>query len=516
MSDIYAMQASKNEIKESIKMIAITQEEVNKASEMIGKFVGGYSKKDKGLTDEVWLAKELQSELPDKSAEELCGLASEIMESVKEYNLNYQDVCNVAKHGIESNKWLTNKISEVSVGLSVIDYGNYLNAIDNSITNANAQMLRTVTTNAGDISQCMNLDGFIAEQYAVNTFNMQAQLDGSPYYAEVMVPNPGETYGLNSFDTVIKDIHTGKIVHQYQFKFGKDAKTTIGLLKSGNYNNQRYVVPADQVAEIKKAFPNKSVEAYMGGTDRVPTKSGSLTKEEAKKLQLNTQEKGVLPRDDWNAFNTKELALNIGKNAGMAGLQAAVITVGFDLVTKKVKGEPIDENETVELALKAGTDSGIKAAAAGALKVASEKGVIAIIPPGTPANVIAHMVCVEIENAKILVKVASDEISMTEAVDMMTRTTTAMGYGIGWGTTGMAIGAAALSWIPIVGPIVGGIVGGTVGYMAGSKFGNAIYLGLKKLGSVIKSTANKVWSGVKKIANGVRSGFRNFKQRLFG
>ena len=73
MSDIYAMQASKNEIKESIKMIAITQEEVNKASEMIGKFVGGYSKKDKELTDEVWLAKELQSELPDKSAEELCG-----------------------------------------------------------------------------------------------------------------------------------------------------------------------------------------------------------------------------------------------------------------------------------------------------------------------------------------------------------------------------------------------------------------------------------------------------------
>ena len=54
MSDIYAMQASKNEIKESIKMIAITQEEVNKASEMIGKFVGGYSKKDKELTDEVW------------------------------------------------------------------------------------------------------------------------------------------------------------------------------------------------------------------------------------------------------------------------------------------------------------------------------------------------------------------------------------------------------------------------------------------------------------------------------
>ena len=38
-----------------------------------------------------------------------------------------------------------------------------------------------------------------------------------------------------------------------------------------------------------------------------------------------------------------------------------------------------------------------------------------IIPPGTRANVIAQMACVGIENAKILVKVASDEISMTEA-----------------------------------------------------------------------------------------------------
>lgn len=516
MSDICAMQASKNEMKESIEMIAITQEEANKASAMIEKFVGSYSKKDKELTDEVWLAKELQSELPDKSDEELCGIASEIMESVKEYNLNYHDVCNAAKHGVESNKWLTNIISEVSAGLSVIDYGNYLNAIDNSITNANAQMLRTVTTNAGDISQCMNLDGFIAEQYAVNTFNMQAQLEEASYYAEVLVPKPGKTYGLNSFDTVIKDANTGKIVHQYQFKFGKDAKATINLLKNGNYNNQRYVVPADQVEEVRKAFPGKTVESYMGGTETVSTKSGVLTKEQAKKLQLDTQEKGVLPREDWNIFNTKELALNIGKNAGLAGLQAAVITTGFDLVAKKIKDEPIDGDETIELALKTGVDSGVKAAAAGALKVVSEKGLIAIIPPGTSAGLIAQMACVGIENVKILAKVASGEIVLTEALDMMGATTTAMVYGLGWGTTGMAIGAAALSWIPIVGPIVGGVVGGTIGYMAGSKFGSAVYSGLKKMGSVIKTTAKKVWSGITTAASKIGNGIRCIGRKIFG
>lgn len=212
--------------------------------------------------------------------------------------------------------------------------------------------MRTVTTNTGEISKCMNLDGFIAEPNAVNTFNMRAQLESSKYVAEVKVPEPGETYGLNSFDTVIKDSTTGKIVHQYQFKFGKNSKATIDLLKGGNYNNQRFVVPLEQVEDVKNAFPGKSVEAYMGGTDVVSIKSGTLTKEQAKKLQLDAREKNVLPRNDWNSFNTKELALNIGKNAGLAGLNAAIITTGFDLVAKKVQGEQIDADTTIETALK--------------------------------------------------------------------------------------------------------------------------------------------------------------------
>ena len=54
-------------------------------------------------------------------------------------------------------------------------------------------MMRTVTTNTGEISKCMNLDGFIAEPNAVNTFNMRAQLESSKYVAEVKVPEPGET-----------------------------------------------------------------------------------------------------------------------------------------------------------------------------------------------------------------------------------------------------------------------------------------------------------------------------------
>lgn len=509
MMDLKVMKASTNDINDTILIEEVSEEEAFEASDIIQKFVKSYSEKGNDVSDEQWLRNELKSELPEKSEKEIQQMASEIIASVNEFDTNLSDINERCGSGMEHSAWLANKISDAATGVSVIEFGNYLNAIDTSITNANAQMMRTITTRVGEISQCINLDGFIAEQHMVNTFNMQAQLEGSKYIAEVMVPKPGETYGLNSFDTVIKEAGTGKIVHQYQFKFGKDAKATIDLLENGNYNNQRFVVPAEQVEEVRRAFPGKSVEAYMGGTDTVPTKSGTLTKEQAKKLQLDTQEKGVLPREDWNTFNTKELAFNIGKNAALTGLQAAAVTTGFDWIAKKMQGKPVDGDETIELALKTGTDSGIKTAATGALKVVSEKGIIKIIPLGTPPAVIANIVCVGIENAKILAKVADGEITMSEALDLMGRTSTAMVYGLSWGATGMAIGALALSWIPIVGPIIGGIVGSTISYMAGSKFGSAVYSGLKKVGSAVKSGISKVYSVVKR-------GVSKIKEFIFG
>lgn len=509
MTDLKEVKTNLDTNKNKFLSEDLSENEAFELSRMIEKFVKSYTNKDKNLSDEQWLNKELKLELPEKTEKEIRQMADEILESVDEFDKNYRELNQECNRGLTSNTWLMNKITEASTGISVIEFGNYLNAIDNSITIANAQMVRTITTNAGEISQCMNLDGFIAEQHAVNTFNMQAQLEKSPYYAEVLVPSAGETYGLNSFDTVIREVSTDKIVHQYQFKFGKDAKATIDLLKDGNYNNQRFVVPADQVEEIKKAFPGKSVEAYMGGTDVVATKSMPLTKAQVKNLQLDTQEKMVLPRTDWNTFNTKELILNIGKNAGIAGMHGAVITTGFDLIAKKIQGGSIDSDEAVEMALKAGTDSGIKAAAAGALKVVSEKGVITIIPKGTPPAVIAKIACVSIENAKILAKVANGEITMTEALDLMGRASTTMVYGLGWGTTGMAIGAAALSWLPIAAPFVGGIIGATVGYTAGAKFGSAVYSGLKKASSFVISTASKIYNsakrGIRKVTNVIKN-----------
>lgn len=500
---------------QDVQMEGLSKKEAKEFKKLLTKFVKAYGQKSKDITDQEWLKAQFLEELPDLTEEQAEKLASETVDSVKEYDDNLKSLNEATARGTSKEQWLADKIAKASSGMSVVQYGEYLNSIDTALTNANAQMMRTITTNAGEINQNQYLDGFIAEQHLVNTFNANAALKKSKFFAEVKVPGAGETYGKNSFDIVIRDSTNPKAtpVHQYQVKCCDSAANAIQKLRdSGSvtkYSNQQIVVPADQVQEVQSAFPGKTIVSKIGGTDKVSIVSDELNKEQVKELQLNAQSEGQVPTTDWNSFQTKELALNIGKNAGLAGMQAAALTTGFSLAAQVIKGEDIDVEETVTVALKTGADSGLKAATAGAVKVGVEKGIIGIIPKGTPMGVIANTVCVGIENIKILKKVADGELTMTQALDQMGKTTTAMIYGLGWGTTGAAIGAYALSWIPIVGPVIGGLAGGMLGYMAGSKFGEAVYKGLKAVGTGVKNVCKSVWNGVKSVGSKIKNGFRH-------
>lgn len=489
----------------------MTETEAKAFKILLTKFIQSYSKKDGSMSDKEWLKMLFKEELPHLSDEQAEQFANQTVESIKDYDANYRSVNSAASKGISKEQWLADQIAKASAGVSVIQHGEYLNSIDKALTNGNAQMMRTVLTKAGKISQAYNLDGFIAEQHHVNSFNANAALTKSKFFAEVKVPEPGETYGKNSFDIVIRDATNPKAVavHQYQVKYGKDAQATIQMLKAHGsvtkYSNQQIVVPPEQVAEVQKAFPGKTVVSQIGGTDKVPVTSNPLTKDQAKDLQLNTQNEGSVPTTDWNTFKTKDLAMQIGRNAGMVGLQAAAITAGFSLVEQAVRGEGIDIEETVELALRTGLDAGIKAAITGAVKVGVEKGVIGIIPQGTPAAVIANIVCVCIENVKILVKVASGELTMSQAIDRMGRTSVAMVFGLGWSSIGASIGPVVFAWIPVVGPVIGGLIGGIVGYMAGERFGGLVYEGLKAVARGVINTCRSSWNTIRSIERRIKT-----------
>ena len=210
-----------------------------------------------------------------------------------------------------------------------------------------------------------------------------------------------------------------------------------------------------------------------------------------------------MPKADWNSYQTRELAVNLGKQAGQAGIQAALLGVGINLAKKAFDGEKIEAEDIVKTAVETGSDTCVKAAAGGALKVAAEKGVISILPPGTPAGTISKIACVAVENAKILMKVAKGELTLSEAAEHMGRTSVSMYAGLSAGAVGAGVGAAALSFIPVVGPIVGGVVGGIVGYTAGSKVGETIFNAGKKVVQTGVKVIKKAAEVVSNFASGV-------------
>ena len=126
---------------------------------------------------------------------------------------------------------------------------------------------------------------------------------------------------------------------------------------------------------------------------------------------------------------------------------------------------------------------------------------------------IVNVVCVAIENVKILMRVANGEITMGEALDLMGCNTVAMTFGLKWGTAGIGVGIVALSWIPVVGPVIGGVVGGLVGYMAGSKMGETVYQTAKKIAEVAKNTVKRIWETGKET---IKNGALWVRETLFG
>ena len=513
--------AEYTELKDESKseFVGMGEKEAKALQPVVQRFMESYAKKEATLSDEQWLNEQMAKELPEKTTTEIQTMSRDILTEVATFDRNMASINAACDAGQSREDWFQEQVQAASVGVGVNDYGNYLANIDRTLYQANTQMMRAVTTNAGEVSQCFNLDGFIAEQQHVNSFNAQAALERQSYRAEVLAPEPGETYGLNSFDVAIKDVKSGKILHQYQFKFGQDAQATIRLLKDGGYNNQRFIVPTEQLDEIRKAFPGKSVSDVLGGTEKVPTRSEGMTKAQAKQYQHDIQDKNQIKAMDWNSYSTKELAFHLGKNAAMAGLGGAALATGIHLAAKVVKGEKIRGEEVVEVALTTGADAGVKAAAVGALKVGVEKGMVPMLVKGTPVGVLSNIVCLGIENAKIMAKFAKGEISGIKAMDCMARTSVATVYGLGWCTEGAAIGAAACSFIPVVGTVVGGVVGGMVGYAAGSKFGSAVYSGAKKIASVAKSAVKSAYHAVKSIGRTICSGVKsvgNAVASLFG
>lgn len=490
----------------------VTENEVKAFVPILKDFISEYKKHKDESDNHSWLFETMKRHLPEHSDEQLNIWVNEVVETVDTQNAKRDELKQAKANGQSRDAWLTNevqhavdngKVSNIAVGGSAPTTQAVFVQIDTALSDANEKLLGTLLTNNGIVSQNPNLNGYIAEQYHAQTFNMNAVAKGSPYRAEVVEPDG--VYTKNGVDVVIKDAD-GNIVDCYQFKYGKDANATKQMYEAGDYGNQKLGVPSDQKTELETSGVECTdvIEAPDG------TKSDTLTQEQSKDLQEKAQNENLdNPNFDYNIIDNVQLVKIIGRQVGFAALLGATFRAGIYVVDKALKGEKIDADELIEETLKTGFDAGLKSAVACSLKVAIEKGLIFKALKGTPVGIITTVVCCAVENIKTILKLARGEITLGEAIEEMADTVASTICGTILAVKGATLGAALGTIFGPVGTFVGGLVGGLVGYMVGSKIGTIIVSGIKKVGGYAGKVLSKTFEVAKTVAttftNGVKS-----------
>lgn len=466
----------------------LTEQEAKELRPIYHDFVKAF-RENMDKPDSGWVEKLLEKYLPSTPKEDIRRMTKEITETIHKND--------VARKG-------SDKLEKMGSAVNAIQKSGYLKEIDRTLEKANDKLLDTVMRKNLDVNRNQNLDGFLAERYHVETFNVNAAVKKSPWRARVV--EPIGAYGKNSVDVVIFNSDTKKIARRYQFKYGADAKATEQMWNNGNYKFQRFLAPKGQSQEIS----SKAVEVLESPDGKV--QSTALSKTDAKKLQENAQKLDAVKNDLTfeKDVAVKDLAPVLGKQGVQSFLVGGIYGAGKETLSQWKQGETLDVKKIGKSSLEGGGDFAAKQTLASFLKVGSEKGIVKAIPKGTSMETITNISCVAIEDAKIAVKVGKGELTAAEGAGQAVETTASTGVGVlaaGKGAViggkiGTAGGAVIASFAAgpeasvvgaKVGAVVGEVVGSSIGYLVGSGAAESFVKGAKEiLNNMTESTAPQV------------------------
>lgn len=537
-------------------MFSLRGSRKRKTEQIIQKFLRSYAENEKSQDKKdlkTWLVSELQNELPNKKAEDIEKIATELISGIEIYYTKKKEVEKYQSLGITNGDYVGNEILEkvadeieeaeivdtkeiiedmkevsnilsqyneamiyetaaikepqlVANVLSTKFVNNYIDTVNTAIDNANKTIIESVTTKAGTINQNPNLDGFIFEEHHAGTFNIDASVKQKSYHAEALKPELGETYGKNSIDIVIED--SGKYVKKYSAKAYKNANETAksfyDKITGYKYKFQSKLVPTDQTREIVNSVDKIKF-------DNVESKG--ITKTEIKNIQ-NELQSGNKKIDIFSFkkdVNTISISKQIGKQAMVNGTMGLGIGMVANIGANIITGKGVEAEEVIEAGIKTGASMGMATAVAGGIKVAVEKEII----PAMSNSTIGAIAASSMDIIGAACKLGSGEISLGEAIkEVGTSISSAysaiVSSSFGYTATIAAAGMVGLGTMGTVGTVIGtgvALVAGAVCGTVGSKIGGAIANGVGTIAEkVVDKAVEVVKEGidtVKNIANGV-------------
>lgn len=251
----------------------------------------------------------------------------------------------------------------------------------------------------------------------------------------------------------------------------------------------------------------------------------SSVEETAVPVQEEAAQNQTLPSPEesleWTDAELSQLAKMTGRQLVQAGARSVVQFTEYDPEYETEKSVKIEE--AVALALTTGRDTGLKAAAAGALAVAAKRQVIQVVHEEVPVAAYANIACMSVENAKTAVQVADHKITEAEAGGRMIANFLTAATSTVCETAGAMLGTIAFSEIPFIAPLAGKLgakLGKQVAKAAGTQIeakvrkangpiANSVKRMVKKAGDTVVTTKNKVVNKIKVLKS-------SLEKKLFG
>jgi hypothetical protein len=204
---------------------------------------------------------------------------------------------------------------------------------------------------------------------------------------------------------------------------------------------------------------------------------------------------------DWNEYSMKNKALDVGRQAVMAGLGAAANAVKNSMES----GETADMGGVIKDALQDGLETArgeVKAVVAGAVKAAAEKGLPDMLPADTPTEIICDIAGAAVESASALFDAVTGKSTALEALDKAGRASVAVACRL----SGELL-KGTINKIPLVGPLVADLAGGLLDHMASSKFADNVY-------AVVRDAARATWQGIKESGRRMWNSLKNSVKQM--
>ena len=447
-----------------------------------------------------WLAQELHKQLPEKSANEVEAISSEIisaLQTAEEMKASQQKAIAI---GRSKESWFASKVMQATADMPISERAEYLQSLEEAIKSANEATCKVIAAENGSSNSASASATGAKTEAAEKRQESNSALNIGKQACHAGVQTAAATAGKDIAQKVLngEEIDGDEVVKK-AVDTGVDEAVKVA------------VAGATKAAEEKGWIPH---EAKAEATEKRQPESGR---------QSNSGSSEAKPKIKENEYSLKVTALSIGRQACYAGVQNAAVAVGRDLAQKVLNGEEIDGDEVVKKAVDAGVDEGVKVAVAGAIKVAGEKGLVPQIQQlkGSSGNVCANVAFVAIENVKVAKQVADGRLTVHEGLEVMAQTTGACAAGMAVAAKGGAIVGSALG--SVVGPwgtAIGGFVGNTLGYVAGSTIGGVVMQGAKALydgaRNVVKNVASAAVNCIGSVGNTVASGIKSVCNAVFG